>query len=193
MPRGVRQARSVPVQLRQALDGTLSDEVTPTALDGPDRCSPIPVLEIGGTHVTAALVDPYPGRVAPGTRRSLPLRPTGAADEILDTLSSCASALGATVGATWGVAIPGPFDYAHGIGRFNGVAKFESLSDVDVGQALVRAIRPSPSRLLFVNDADAFLIGEGLAGAAVGHDRAAGVTLGTGVGSAFLDRGGDRE
>ena len=41
----------------------------------------------------------------------------------------------------------------------------------------------------FLNDADAFGVGEYAAGAARGHDRAVCITLGTGVGSAFLDRG----
>ena len=41
----------------------------------------------------------------------------------------------------------------------------------------------------FLNDADAFGVGEYAVGAARGHDRAVCITLGTGVGSAFLDRG----
>jgi glucokinase len=41
----------------------------------------------------------------------------------------------------------------------------------------------------FVNDAEAFLLGEWWAGAARGHDRAVGITLGTGLGSAFLEHG----
>jgi hypothetical protein len=41
----------------------------------------------------------------------------------------------------------------------------------------------------FVNDAEAFVLGEWWAGAARGHDRALGITIGTGLGSAFLDRG----
>lgn len=41
----------------------------------------------------------------------------------------------------------------------------------------------------FVNDADAFLLGEWWTGAARGHERAVGITLGTGLGSAFLERG----
>jgi glucokinase len=50
-------------------------------------------------------------------------------------------------------------------------------------------IRPRPLAVRFLNDADAFGVGEYAAGAARGHDRAVCITLGTGVGSAFLDRG----
>lgn len=147
------------------------------------------MLDIGGTHVAAALVDPKSGRVSPGSKRVLPLRSSGAADEILKTITACASSVGAIGGADWGVAIPGPFDYARGIGLFSGVGKLESLYGLDVGKALLDAIDPSPGRLHFLNDANAFLIGEWAAGAAMGHDRAVGITLGTGVGSAFLARG----
>ncbi len=147
------------------------------------------MLDIGGTHVAAALVDPGSGRVTAGSKRVLPLRSAGTADEILETISACASSVGAIAGANWGVAIPGPFDYARGIGLFSGVGKLESLYGLDVGRVLLDAIDPSPGRLLFLNDANAFLIGEWAAGAAMGHDRAVGVTLGTGVGSAFLARG----
>ena len=51
---------------------------------------------------------------------------------------------------------------------------------------LAASLGTPPSAIDFVNDADAFLIGEWWVGAAAGHRRAAGVTLGTGVGSAYL-------
>lgn len=47
-----------------------------------------------------------------------------------------------------------------------------------------------PFSVSFLNDAEAFLLGEWWAGAARGHSRVIGITLGTGLGSAFLDRGG---
>ncbi|GAA5133601.1 hypothetical protein GCM10023320_60070 [Pseudonocardia adelaidensis] len=43
--------------------------------------------------------------------------------------------------------------------------------------------------VVFLNDAHAFGIGEWRAGTARGHDRVLVLTLGTGVGSCFLDRG----
>jgi predicted NBD/HSP70 family sugar kinase len=87
------------------------------------------------------------------------------------------------------MAVPGPFDYERGIGLFRDVGKFDSLYGVDVGRGLGERIRPRPSAVRFLNDADAFGLGEYAAGAARGHDRAVCITLGTGVGSAFLDRG----
>ncbi len=92
-------------------------------------------------------------------------------------------------GQPWGVAVPGPFDYEHGIGLFAGVAKFEALYGVDVGAALAAGLPGPPGPIVFLNDADAFLWGEWLFGVAAGHDRCVAITLGTGIGSAFVADG----
>jgi glucokinase len=87
------------------------------------------------------------------------------------------------------LAVPGPFDYRTGVGRYAGVAKFEALNGVDVRAALLAALDDPPPEITFVGDAVAFTAGEWVAGAGRGADRVAGITLGTGIGSAFLDRG----
>jgi glucokinase len=146
-------------------------------------------MDIGGTHVTAALVDLGAGAVVGGTLRRGTLRPSAPAEELLGSVLGCGQALEAPAGACWGVAVPGPFDYERGVALFAGVGKFESLYRTDVGQAL-RAGLPGPAGSVeFLNDADAFLLGEWLFGAAAGHDPCAGITLGTGIGSAFLSGG----
>ncbi|MEU2498213.1 ROK family protein [Streptomyces pseudogriseolus] len=150
---------------------------------------PVPVLDVGGTHVTAALVDPGTSRPVPSTVLRRPLRAHGGADEILDAIASAASELPAGHGTRWGVAMPGPFDYPTGVGRFAGVGKFESLAGVDVGAGLRERLTGRAERLCFLNDADAFAIGEYRAGAARGHERVVCLTLGTGVGSSFLSAG----
>ena len=151
----------------------------------------IPALEVGGTHVTAAVVDLSAGQVIEPTRNRRPLRSDGPATDVIRTLLQVAAPVAAAGGrnATLGVAIPGPFDYARGIGRFEGVAKFESLAGLDVDAALRAGMDGMVVRTAFVNDADAFVLGEWAWGAAAGHARVAGITLGTGVGSGFLDDG----
>ena len=68
--------------------------------------------------------------------------------------------------------------------------KFEALYGVDVrGGAVGRVARALPAPIIFLNDADAFLWGEWLFGAAAGHDRCVAITLGTGIGSAFIADG----
>ena len=151
--------------------------------------SAIPVLDIGGTHVTGALVDLASGRVAPGTTSRRSLDGAAPAQVLLELIVGCGRKLAAPRGAAWGVAVPGPFDYAAGIARFEGVGKFDALNGVDVGAALRRDLPGEPRAVVFVNDAIAFAIGEWAFGAGAGHDRMVAITLGTGVGSAFLDSG----
>jgi glucokinase len=148
----------------------------------------MPALEIGGTHVTAALVDARIGRVVAQSVRRRPLRAGGSAAQIVSDILRCARGLDVQA-ASWGVAIPGPFDYARGIGLFRGVAKFDALYGFDLGRALLDGLAPAAVRVAFLNDADAFMLGEWASGAASGHQRAVGITVGTGIGSAFLADG----
>lgn len=142
---------------------------------------PVPVLEVGGTHVTAALVDPNDWTVQHSTRYALDA--SAPANALLDRFGQAGGVLRAPAGVVWGVAMPDPFDYSRGIGGFEGVGKFASLRGIDVGDALNRRLH---GRMAFLNDADAFLLGEWMAGSARGISRCAGITLGTGIGSAWL-------
>jgi glucokinase len=145
----------------------------------------IPVLEVGGTHVSAALVDPADWRVTSSVR--LGLDADANLDVLVDRFAAAAAAVKAADRSGWGVAIPDPFDYERGIGQFEGVGKFAALRGVDVGAAL--QARLNASRLAFLNDADAFVLGEWIGGAAAGAQRCAGLTLGTGIGTGWLVRG----
>jgi glucokinase len=149
----------------------------------------VPVLEIGGTHVSAALIDTSLWTPVPGRSRREPLDSAGTSAAILERIARCASALGAELDSTWGVAIPGPFDYANGRGTFEGVRKFDALRGTNLRQSLLDSIQPKPNDIVFVNDAQAFALGEWHSGAAAGHRRAAAITLGTGVGSGFVADG----
>jgi glucokinase len=144
----------------------------------------VPVLEVGGTHVSAALVDPDGWAVSATTR--LELDAAAPAADLLERFVTAGGAVTADPPVWWGVAMPDPFDYERGIGRFHDVGKFESLDGVDIGAALRRGLRPTPAGVAFVNDADAFTLGEWTAGAGRGASRCVGITLGTGVGSGWL-------
>jgi glucokinase len=144
---------------------------------------------MGGTHVTAALVDLNEGSVNDGSLLRASLNPGGSSAELLGAVIGCGDGLEVRGGERWGVAIPGPFDYERGIGLFADVGKFESLYGVDVRAALLAGLPGPPGSIVFLNDADAFLWGEWLFGAAAGHERCVGITLGTGIGSAFIADG----
>lgn len=148
----------------------------------------MPVLEVGGTHVVAALVDFGEGapRVVRGERHPLPA--DGTADEIVDRIAFCGRSLPEPPRGRWAVALPGPFDYAAGVARYEGVGKFDALCGLDLGRALLARL-PGATGINFLNDAVAFALGEAAYGASAGHERSVGITLGTGVGSAFLAGG----
>jgi glucokinase len=147
------------------------------------------VLEVGGTHVQACRVNSRTWTVVPGSTHRAPLDSGGSADAILTTVAACAQALRLLARDTLAVAMPGPFDYAAGIGRFHDVGKFDALAGVDVRAALLGRLTPAPCEVTFVNDAEAFALGEWLSGTVHRYQRVVGITLGTGVGSGFIDAG----
>lgn len=146
----------------------------------------VPVVEVGGSHVTGALVDLGRGAVVEGTSCTELLDPGGNAGDILGRVVDVVRQVPAIQGDSWGVALPGPFDYVRGVGLFEGVGKFEALYGVDVRSVLEERLPRHPGSITFVNDAEAFMWGEHLYGAAAGYARCVGITLGTGVGSAFF-------
>jgi glucokinase len=143
-------------------------------------------LEIGGTHVSAACVDIAARAVLAGTMRRIEFEPSAPRDTLLAAIHGAARAAARGDIRGWGVAVPGPFDYDRGICTIEGVAKLDALRGVDLRVELAGALRVDTLAFWFLNDADAFLLGEWWAGAARGNSAAMGVTLGTGLGSAFL-------
>lgn len=143
-------------------------------------------IELGGTHVLAGLVDVAAGAVLGPSVRRVALDADAPAEEILRAVSEAAGHAYPRP-SRWGVAIPGPFDYDAGVGSFAGTAKFSSLAGIELRAVLNQWI--APAAWTFLDDAEAFLLGEWRAGRAQGVRRCAAVTLGTGVGSAFLVEG----
>jgi glucokinase len=144
-------------------------------------------LDVGGTHVTAATVDIRAAEVIAATRARTDLLSASGRDELLERIRSTARAALSGEAEAACVAVPGPFDYARGISLLE--HKLESLYGVDLRGELATALTLPPENVRFVNDAEAFLLGEWWAGAAQRHDRAVGITIGSGIGSAFLERG----
>jgi len=148
----------------------------------------VSAMDIGGSHVTAATVELATRSVRPGETSREPLDAAGSAEEIVSAIARCVARLPARPASRWAIALPGPFDHVRGVGRYAGVGKFDALCDVDLRAALAPYLHDAAS-VSFHHDADAFLLGEWWAGAARGHRVAAGITLGTGVGSSFLRDG----
>lgn len=143
----------------------------------------VAVLEIGGSHVTAAVVAPGTWDVTEVDRAKLESQ--AAAQEVVTQLADAARKLPLANGLA--VALPGPFDFATGVAWYRDQGKFDQLYGFNLGAALGNEL--GIDRLLFMNDAEAFAVGEWTAGEVRGVERCVGVTIGTGIGTAFLADG----
>jgi glucokinase len=143
----------------------------------------VAVLEVGGSHVTAAVVASDTWAVDVVERADLESQK--AAEIVVGQLATAARKLPLANGLA--VALPGPFDVATGIAWYRGQGKFDNLYGYNVGERLRELL--DLDQILFMNDAEAFAVGEWTAGKVVGVDRCVGVTIGTGIGTAFLAEG----
>jgi glucokinase len=82
------------------------------------------------------------------------------------------------------LAVPGPFDHEAGVSLME--HKLQYLYGKKLGAALAQRFGWTPDRVCFLNDAASYVLGEVGAGSLKGAKRAAGLTLGTGVGAAFV-------
>ncbi|GAA4306234.1 ROK family protein [Compostibacter hankyongensis] len=154
-------------------------------------------VDIGGSHVTVAAVDLIQKEVNYGSRTRMRVNAGGTADDILRLwgeairyvlhFACCKQATGI------GIAMPGPFDYEKGISHIRGLHKYESLFGLNIREKLSGQISRPPESIVFENDAACFLSGEVINGAARGCRSAVGITLGTGLGSAYFHDGQARE
>lgn len=145
------------------------------------------VLDIGGSHVTSALVDLEKRLIVDSSLHRAHVSPDETPDYLLSAWTNAATrALGATSVHHIGIAMPGPFEYETGVSRLQ--HKFASLYGINVGVALQEKLNLGVP-IYFGNDASLFALGEWWAGAARGFERVIGVTLGTGLGGGFVANG----
>ncbi|MDE5419094.1 ROK family protein [Labilibaculum sp. DW002] len=150
--------------------------------------------DVGGSHISCALVDLEKGELVEGTNSEGDVDNKADEDTILkgwaDVLSKSLKSINKDELAGIGFGMPGPFEYANGIGRFAQVDKYESLNGVDVASKLKVLLGLDDSTpLRFMNDASAFAVGEAWLGSAADAVKNMSITLGTGFGSAFVDAG----
>jgi glucokinase len=139
--------------------------------------------------VSAALVSLEKRAIDPADVQRSALALDGTRDELVRSIVTAARRLSRHDVTRWGIATPGPFDYARGVSLIRGVAKLDALYGADLRAELSAAVGVKPTGVSFINDASAFLIGEWWAGKAEGDGRSIGITLGTGLGSAFISDG----
>lgn len=150
--------------------------------------------DIGGSHITCALIDLEHQMILPETRVTIPVDNTASADVILGVWSEAVgeAILGIAIDELAGIgfAMPGPFDYVKGIALFERVEKYLGLYGVNVSEGIRTRLKlPARIPVRYMNDATAFAVGEAWMGVAEGTVRSMAITLGTGFGSAFIDDG----
>jgi len=148
-------------------------------------------VDIGGSHITCAAVDMISGKVMKETQADRPVNNQAQAFEIIDVWSSCLQEVMGHLKFDEirgiGFAMPGPFDYVNGICYIKGVSKYENLYGFNIGDAVKSKLElPDDFGIRFINDASAFAVGEAWAGKAKDYRKSMCITLGTGLGSAFI-------
>ncbi|MBO9635093.1 MAG: ROK family protein [Chitinophagaceae bacterium] len=151
-------------------------------------------VDIGGTHITASLVDLYRGAIISGSMIRKAVQSQEAPATIIDTW---ASAIGSVLDnhaiplhqRRIGIAMPGPVDYVSGICYIKGQGKYDQLYGLNIKELLAAQLGIPSSHIRMMNDALCFLKGEIAGGAGKGAGSALGLTLGTGLGSAWSHEG----
>lgn len=148
---------------------------------------PVLVFDVGGSHISTAICLLPQLSLMQMERTSLPAQTS--VEAFLDAIASSAQHVQTQhtrpIGAA--IAIAGPFDYSAGISHMR--HKLEYLCGFDLKQAIAQRLNWAPNMVHFLNDAAAFLQGELATGAVQQAKRAIGITIGTGIGSAFARHG----
>jgi glucokinase len=145
------------------------------------------VFDVGGSHIAASVFSPMGMTLGPLS--TVPVPGSASPAEFFDAFESLTKSVLPAPVSPDGVAIamPNPFDSDRGVSYMK--HKYRQLYGIALRPGLAERLRCDSDRIHFLNDAAAFLMGELAKGAATGVCRSVGITLGTGVGSAFAADG----
>jgi glucokinase len=148
-------------------------------------------VDIGGSHIAAAVVDLEARSVLQDTFLRESINSHGSANEIITQWCSVIKKVfvHSDSDKKVGIAMPGPFGYQSGISLIKDQNKYDALYGLNIKSLLAESLQIRESDILFRNDAACFLQGEAFGGAAKRFKKAIGLTLGTGLGSAKYTNG----
>jgi glucokinase len=148
--------------------------------------------DIGGSHITASLVDIQNREILSSTVCRREVNSDGESAQIIsewsEVMKSCFGNRELR-SKKIGIAMPGPVDYEIGFCYIKGQNKYESLYGTNLKELLGESLGIDATDIRMINDAAGFLAGEMFIGAGRGFSKVVGLTLGTGLGSALYDNG----
>ncbi|PZX94897.1 ROK family protein [Flavobacterium aquariorum] len=151
-------------------------------------------LEIGGTHITAGVIDIMNMKVLEFSMHKASFNSNLPVDQVLDIwekairISWNNSGVKSLGGIT--VCMPGPFDYENGICWIKGQSKYDHFYGLNIADLLRKKLNLSDDfKILFENDAVCFGKGEVYKDKNNLSKKVMAITLGTGLGSCFIDKG----
>lgn len=148
--------------------------------------------DIGGSHITSSLVDGRSHHVMEASLKRKQVNAMGTANQIVfdwcSILHDVATFAESPIEKV-AISMPGPFDYESGVCYLKGNNKYEALYGLNIKTIISEWLSIPVNAIRITNDAACFLQGEVVAGSASATNRSIGLTLGTGIGSAFYQDG----
>lgn len=151
-------------------------------------------MDVGGTHITSAVIDVTDMKVLKSSVNKESFDSNLPVNQVMDfweksiRLSLSNSGIENVNGIT--VCMPGPFDYKNGISMIKGQDKYENFYGLNIGDLIRKRLSlPKEFTVFFENDAVCFGKGEVYKDKNNLSKKVMAVTLGTGLGSSFIDKG----
>lgn len=160
-----------------------------------DSADLILTADVGGSHITTGLVRAADLSLDKQSVRTQPVRAkNGDGKAILtDFITAFKASLDLLDGRKLcgiAIAMPGPFLYEAGIFKISALDKYGALYGLNFRQFLYDHLEiPARLPIFLKNDADCFGLGAYQQYGHQTHERLIGITLGTGLGSAFIEKG----
>jgi glucokinase len=146
-------------------------------------------VDAGGSSIKSALVEAN-SRIVGGVALDA-IESKASADQILNILAAIIKGYLQNFSGVDRIAFafPGPFDYERGVCLIQNQEKYDALYGLNISASLKEILGMPNLEIRYRNDAEAAILGEALYGAGVSYSRLIGLTIGTGLGSAFIAEG----
>lgn len=135
--------------------------------------------------MTASYVNPADFSLIPGTLIRRQVDSLASKEDILTSWLSAFEQMDIQPHTQIGIAMPSPFDYNCGIAKLKEQGKFRSIYGINLRDYFSDKLQLPGDALSFYNDAASFLQGEAMFQQFPSGQRLIGITLGTGLGSAY--------